>query len=237
MIAYLLRRIALHAAHHAGRGAGVLCAGAPGAGRPAGVHPAARCVGRAAGSRCARCTASTAATPSSSPAGCGARCRATWAPPSPAAAPVADEVLKAVGNTLRAGGVRHADRLRAAAACSASSPATSATRWIDKLASVIAVLGVSVPHYWLGMVLVIVFSVQLGWLPPTGAGPGGSADWAWDWEHMQHLVLPAITMSRDPDGHHRAHGARAGGRDPGAGVRRRPARQGPDRRAASSATW
>jgi ABC-type dipeptide/oligopeptide/nickel transport system permease component len=31
-----------------------------------------------------------------------------------------------------------------------------------------------VPHYWLGMVLVIIFSVQLNWLPATGAGPGGS---------------------------------------------------------------
>ena len=46
--------------------------------------------------------------------------------------------------------------------------------WVDKAASITAVLGVSVPHYWLGMVLVIVFSSQLMWLPATGAGPGGS---------------------------------------------------------------
>jgi len=72
--------------------------------------------------------------------------------------------------------------------------------WIDKGASTLAVLGVSVPHYWLGMVLVIVFAVQLNWLPATGAGPGGSADWAWDWEHLRHLVLPAITMSVIPMG-------------------------------------
>jgi peptide/nickel transport system permease protein len=38
----------------------------------------------------------------------------------------------------------------------------------------VSVLGVSVPHYWLGMVLVIIFSVDLNWLPPTGAGPDGS---------------------------------------------------------------
>ncbi len=49
--------------------------------------------------------------------------------------------------------------------------------WIDKVASAISVIGVSVPHYWLGMVLVIIFSAQLGWLPPTGAGPGGSDNW------------------------------------------------------------
>ena len=56
------------------------------------------------------------------------------------------------------------------------------------------------PHYWLGMVLVIIFSSQLGWLPATGAGPGGSTDWHWNWQHMQHLVLPALTMSVIPMG-------------------------------------
>ena len=37
--------------------------------------------------------------------------------------------------------------------------------WVDKAASFTAVLGVSVPHYWLGMVLVIIFAAQLNWLP------------------------------------------------------------------------
>ena len=40
--------------------------------------------------------------------------------------------------------------------------------WVDKVATSIAIAGVSVPHYWLGMVLVIIFSVQLGWLPASG---------------------------------------------------------------------
>ncbi|WP_341896537.1 ABC transporter permease [Ferrovibrio terrae] len=71
---------------------------------------------------------------------------------------------------------------------------------VDRIASALSVLGVSVPHYWLGMVLVIIFSVQLNWLPATGAGPGGSADWAWNWEHIRHLILPAITMSVIPMG-------------------------------------
>ncbi|MBU0726318.1 MAG: ABC transporter permease [Alphaproteobacteria bacterium] len=72
--------------------------------------------------------------------------------------------------------------------------------WIDKTASALAVVGVSVPHYWLGMVLVIIFSSQLNWLPPTGAGPGASSDWQPDWAHIRHLILPAVTMSVIPMG-------------------------------------
>jgi peptide/nickel transport system permease protein len=71
---------------------------------------------------------------------------------------------------------------------------------IDKIAVSLAVAGVSVPHYWLGMVLVVIFSVLLPWLPAMGAGPGGSADWVWDWEHVQHLILPAVTLSVIPMG-------------------------------------
>jgi peptide/nickel transport system permease protein len=71
---------------------------------------------------------------------------------------------------------------------------------LDRIAVGTAVAGVSVPHYWLGMVLVVIFSVQLNWLPAMGAGPGGSADWAWNWEHVKHLILPAVTLSVIPMG-------------------------------------
>jgi peptide/nickel transport system permease protein len=69
--------------------------------------------------------------------------------------------------------------------------------FIDRAAVAFAVSGVSLPHYWLGMVLVIIFSVLLGWLPSIGAGPG---EWAWDWEHIRFLVLPAVTLSVIPAG-------------------------------------
>jgi peptide/nickel transport system permease protein len=72
--------------------------------------------------------------------------------------------------------------------------------WIDKAATSFAIAGVSVPHYWLGMVMVIIFSVQLNWLPAVGAGSGGSGAWAWDWDHLKYLVLPAITTSVIPMG-------------------------------------
>jgi peptide/nickel transport system permease protein len=68
--------------------------------------------------------------------------------------------------------------------------------WIDKGVTAFAVAGVSVPHYWLGMVLVIIFSVILGVLPAMGAGPSG--EWAWDFEHMKYIILPAITISVIP---------------------------------------
>ena len=113
--------------------------------------------------------------------------------------PVSDEVMKAVGNTLKLAvfatiiGFIFGSLFGFVAGYFQNS-------WVDKAASLTSVLGVSVPHYWLGMVMVIIFSSTLMWLPPGGAGPGGSADWVWDWEHMKHLILPAVTMSVIPMG-------------------------------------
>ena len=113
--------------------------------------------------------------------------------------PVATEVMTAVSNTLRLAvfatliGFIFGSLFGFVAGYFQNS-------WVDKAASLTSVLGVSVPHYWLGMVLVIIFSSTLMWLPPSGAGPGGSASWHWDWEHMKHLILPAITMSVIPMG-------------------------------------
>jgi peptide/nickel transport system permease protein len=109
---------------------------------------------------------------------------------------VTEEVLRAVGNTLM---------LAAVAAVLGFSlgllfgflAGYYRDTWVDRLATGIAIAGVSMPHYWLGMVLVIIFSVQLGWLPAVGTAPG---DFAWDWAHLQYLVLPAVTMSVIPMG-------------------------------------
>ncbi|MEP2921473.1 ABC transporter permease [Sulfitobacter sp.] len=72
--------------------------------------------------------------------------------------------------------------------------------WIDRVVTAISIAGVSVPNYWLGIVLVIIFSVNLSWLPSMGAGPGGSSEWEWDWLHIRHLVLPAVTLAVVPIG-------------------------------------
>jgi peptide/nickel transport system permease protein len=72
--------------------------------------------------------------------------------------------------------------------------------WIDRVVTALSVTGVSVPHYWLGMLLVVVFSVILNWLPSMGAGTGGSKEWVWDWNHFRFIILPAITLSAIPTG-------------------------------------
>lgn len=113
--------------------------------------------------------------------------------------PVAAEVMTAVVNTLRVAVV--ATLIGFFFGCLFGFVAGYFRNSIvDRIASMLSVLGVSVPHYWLGMVLVIVFAAQLNWLPATGAGPGGSGDWRWDWEHFKHMLLPAITMSVIPMG-------------------------------------
>jgi peptide/nickel transport system permease protein len=113
--------------------------------------------------------------------------------------PVTTEVMTAVVNTLRLAVV--ATLIGFFFGCLFGFVAGYfRNSWVDRGASLLSVLGVSVPHYWLGMVLVIIFAAQLNWLPATGAGPGGSDEWAWDWAHMQHMLLPAITMSVIPMG-------------------------------------
>jgi peptide/nickel transport system permease protein len=113
--------------------------------------------------------------------------------------PVFDEVRKAVGNTTMIAVL--ATLIGFIVGCLFGFVAGYFRgSLLDRVASSVAVLGVSVPHYWLGMVLVIIFSVELGWLPAVGAGPGGSSDWAWDWAHIRFMILPAVTLSVIPVG-------------------------------------
>jgi peptide/nickel transport system permease protein len=68
-------------------------------------------------------------------------------------------------------------------------------RALDKVASAIAVVGVSVPHYWAGIILIIIFSVQLGWLPAMGAAADGGL-----LEYLRHMALPTIALALIPLG-------------------------------------
>ncbi|WP_089719438.1 ABC transporter permease [Candidatus Entotheonella palauensis] len=73
-------------------------------------------------------------------------------------------------------------------------------RWMDRIVTGFAVTGVSVPHYWLGLLMVIVFSVQSNLLPAGGMGAGGSQAWQWDWAHLRYAIMPIITLSVIPMG-------------------------------------
>jgi peptide/nickel transport system permease protein len=67
-------------------------------------------------------------------------------------------------------------------------------RWVDQSLSVVSLFGLSVPGIALGPVLILIFSIELGWLPVSGANASGAGSrWAGliDWHY---LVLPAVTM-------------------------------------------
>lgn len=62
-----------------------------------------------------------------------------------------------------------------------------------------SILGFSLPNFWQGMMLIMIFSVYLGWLPSTGRGQTGTIlgieTSLATWDGIKHLILPAINLS------------------------------------------
>lgn len=74
-------------------------------------------------------------------------------------------------------------------------------RIMDRIVTGAAVIGVSLPNYWLGLVLVIIFAVEFMVLPASGMGHSGSAAFTlWRWSDAQFLVLPVVTLALLPIG-------------------------------------
>ncbi|HUC69690.1 MAG TPA: ABC transporter permease [Stellaceae bacterium] len=110
---------------------------------------------------------------------------------------VTHELLRALGNTLVIAvpaaflGFGLGITLGALAAFNYGKPT-------DRLISAFVILGLSVPHFWLAIVLVIVFAVLWNVLPAAGMGSTGGFPTSWD--ALRYLVLPVVTLSMIPMG-------------------------------------
>jgi peptide/nickel transport system permease protein len=112
--------------------------------------------------------------------------------------PVIEDIRSALGNTFI---------LAFAAACLGftlgsalgSLAAFSRGRWLDKASSAAAITGVSLPHYWVAIMLIIIFSVELNWLPAMGMQGTGAESSGWG-EIARHMILPTIALSLIPMG-------------------------------------
>ena len=74
-----------------------------------------------------------------------------------------------------------------------------ADTWVGKTIMTVSILGFSLPTFWVGLVLIMFFSVELGWLPSSGRGP--TSTWLGipvsflSWQGLQHLFLPALNLA------------------------------------------
>lgn len=105
--------------------------------------------------------------------------------------PVLEVLLPRLQNTL----VLAAAALVVSSAVGLMAGIVSAARQrsaLDRVSMVFALLGNSMPSFWLGLILILVFGLYLGWFPTSGMysprGDGGLTDM------LRHLVLPALTL-------------------------------------------
>jgi peptide/nickel transport system permease protein len=105
--------------------------------------------------------------------------------------PVIDEIAARIGPTMLLAGAA----LLFACVVGMAVGAIAAIRqygWPDRLLTVAVLVGISMPTFWLGLILILAFAVWLHWFPAHGMlsiwGGGGTLDL------LHHLVLPAITL-------------------------------------------
>jgi peptide/nickel transport system permease protein len=62
--------------------------------------------------------------------------------------------------------------------------------WADRIVTMTASIGIAIPNFWLGLMLVLVFAIHLRWLPALGyVSPDDPGQW------LLHLILPAVTLA------------------------------------------
>jgi len=105
--------------------------------------------------------------------------------------PVVARILERVPATLELVGVS----LACALALTMPAGILAAVRrggWFDRLTTAASIAGVSLPAFWFGLLLQMIFAVGLGWLPSSGRATPGEADAV---DHLQHLLLPTAVLA------------------------------------------
>ena len=103
--------------------------------------------------------------------------------------PVMDRLLERVPATLQLVGV---SSLVAVIVATLVALVSSVRRGFDRAATIGAVAGISLPVFWLGLVLQLVFANALGWLPSSGRSTFGGSGTL---DRLAHLVLPAAVLA------------------------------------------
>jgi len=69
--------------------------------------------------------------------------------------------------------------------------------WVDGLVSLAAFAGISVPVFWLALMMILIFAVRLHWLPASGIANVGDGSFA---DHLRHLIMPVTTLALSSTG-------------------------------------
>jgi peptide/nickel transport system permease protein len=110
--------------------------------------------------------------------------------------PVADLIGQRLPGTMMLMGMALAIALAIGVALG-TVMAMTAGRWPDRLLSVVTQFFYSVPGFWVGLMLVVLFSVKLGWLPSGGDRTIGASLTGLDFvvDRLRHLILPATSLA------------------------------------------
>ena len=106
--------------------------------------------------------------------------------------PVADEVFERFGATLILAGAS----LLLCSLFGLVAGIAGAVRqfgWTDRIVTFLVLIGISIPSFWLGLLLIMLFAVHLQWLPASGMyAIYGGGDL---WDLLRHLAMPAVTLA------------------------------------------
>ena len=66
--------------------------------------------------------------------------------------------------------------------------------WFDRIASILAFIGFSLPTFFTGILFILLFSIHLGWLPFVFRADISETGWAWWWEHLKQSIMPVMVL-------------------------------------------